>query len=709
MNNLRYKRRAKKFPAFLGMRKGSCAIMTSYLDTGRKETLTEDDTREDRFRPLSTEQIAQLTEQGCSCEDWSQVKVADGFKAETVKSTHFCGRIRLGVFDKQVSFFGGVKKPAGISHATIHNCTIGNNVYIGHVRNYIANYVIEDDVVIDNIDQLAVEGKSTFGNGTEVAVVNESGGTEIPIYDQLSAHTAYIIAFYRHRPEVIGKLQQMIANYSVTVKSSMGLVGKGARLLNCRIIKNVKVGAASVIEGVSRLQDGSINSCADDPVYMGSGVFAEDFIVCDGSKIIDGTIISKCFIGQGTVLAKQYSAENSVFFANCGGFHGEACSVFAGPYTVTHHKSTLLIAGLFSFLNAGSGTNQSNHMYKLGPTHQGIVERGSKTASDSYILWPAKVGAFTVVMGRHYKNSDTSDLPFSYLIEHEDESVLVPGVNLRKVGTVRDARKWPRRDRRKDANKLDFIHFKLLSPYTIQKMLCGCQLLSNLKATSGQNTEYYTYHSVKINNSSLDRGIRLYQMGIDKFLGNCLIKQLENKQFTNVDELRDALMPRAKAGPGKWIDLAGLFAPEQVVQKLLSDIENDIISTPEQLAEAFESIYNNYPAYEWAWAANVLQQGLGIMLDRITPIDIIELVKKWKTAVIELDRMLYADTKKEFAETAQIGYGLDGIRKTMQDDFEQVRGTFEDNSFVLEIKKHITSKTALGDKVISQMQQLAGQ
>ncbi len=89
-------------------------------------------------------------------------------------------------------------------------------------------------------------------------------------------------------------------------------------------------------------------------------------------------------------------------------------------------------------------------MYKLGPVHQGVVERGSKTGSDSYMLWPAKVGAFTVVMGRHYRNSDTSDLPFSYLIEHEDESVLAPGVNLRSVGTVRDARKWPQRDRRKD-------------------------------------------------------------------------------------------------------------------------------------------------------------------------------------------------------------------------------------------------------------------
>ena len=658
------------------------------------------------FHSLSDEQINQLISQGCTCEDWSKVQVADGFKAETVKSTHFSGNVKLGVFGKQVSFFGGVSKSTGISDATIHNCTIGNNVYISRVRNYIANYVIEDDAVIDNIELLAVEGDSSFGNGVEVAVVNEAGGREIPIYDNLSAQTAYILAFYRHRPKVIEKLRKMISDYTASVTCSMGLVGKGARLINCRTIKNVKVGAASLIEGVNKLENGSINSCIEDMVHIGPGVFAEDFIACSGSEITDGVIIYKCFVGQGTVLSRQYSAENSAFFANCGGFHGEACAIFAGPYTVTHHKSTLLIAGLFSFLNAGSGTNQSNHMYKFGPVHQGVVERGSKTASDSYVLWPAKVGAFTVVMGRHYRNSDTSDLPFSYLIEHEDESILAPGVNLRSVGTVRDARKWPKRDRRKGPKKLDQINFKLLSPYTIQKMINGRNLLCKLKATSGETSEYFTYHSVKIKNSSLDRGVKLYQMGIDKFLGNCLIKRLGDKQFENSNELRAALKPQTSIGPGKWVDLAGMFAPEEAVEKLLSDIENGSVSSLEQLADSFRSVHEYYPEYEWAWAANVLQANQGKTIEEMTADDIIELAVKWKKAVVELDNMLYADAKKEFTATAQTGYGLDGSLEEKQADFAQVRGTFEENSFVLEIEKHIARKTAIGDKLIGQMEQL---
>ncbi|MBN1361037.1 MAG: DUF4954 family protein [Sedimentisphaerales bacterium] len=661
-----------------------------------------------QWRTISSEEIARLTEQGCTCADWSKVQVAEGFRADRVRATHFCGEIRLGVFAQEASFAGGVSKPTGISNATLHNCTVGNDVYISQVSNYIANYVIEDNVVIDNIDLLAVNGRSSFGNGTEVAVVNEAGGREIPIYDYLSAQTAYVMAFYRHRSAVVAKLKQMIAGYAASVTSAQGLIAKGARIMNSRILRNVKIGPAAVVEGANRLENGSINSSVEDPVYIGPGVYAEGFIACSGSKITDGTIICECFVGQGTELAKEYSAENSVFFANCGGFHGEACAIFAGPYTVTHHKSTLLISGLFSFLNAGSGTNQSNHMYKLGPVHQGVVERGSKTGSDSYMLWPAKVGPFTVVMGRHYRNSDTSDLPFSYLIEHDDQSVLAPGVNLRSVGTVRDARKWPQRDRRKDPKKLDLVNFKLLSPFTIQKMINGRDLLLRLKETSGPTSDYFTYNSVMIPNASLERGIRLYQIGIDKFIGNCLLKRLEGKTFQSLDELRAVLKPRTTIGLGKWLDLAGMFAPEETIEEMLADIEDGRINTLEEVTARFTAIHEAYPMYEWAWAVDVISRQLGKSIEAITAEDIIGLTRRWQAAVVDLDHQLHADAKKEYAATAQIGFGLDGGEETKHRDFEAVRGSFETNGFVAEIDKHIATKTALAEELISRIQPLQG-
>ena len=148
-------------------------------------------------KPLTEKQIEQLEKQNCRCDNWKDVLVSPDFKPDTVKNTTFSGKIKLGKFDKFVGFYGGLSKPAGIYNAYLHNCTIGDNVYIANVTNHIANYIIEDDCVIDHIDLLAVEGQTTFGNGIKAVVVNEAGGREITIFDGLTAQIGYIIALDR--------------------------------------------------------------------------------------------------------------------------------------------------------------------------------------------------------------------------------------------------------------------------------------------------------------------------------------------------------------------------------------------------------------------------------------------------------------------------------------------------------------------------------
>ena len=382
--------------------------------------------------------------------------------------------------------------------------------------------------------------------------------------------------------------------------------------------------------------------------------------------------------------------------------HGEATAIFAGPYTVSHHKSTLLIAGMFSFLNAGSGSNQSNHMYKLGPIHQGICERGSKTTSDSYLLWPAKIGAFTLVMGRHYKHSDTSDLPFSYLIENATESYLVPGVNLRSVGTIRDAQKWPKRDNRKDSQKLDPINFNLLSPYTIQKMIRGVEVLKTLQKISGETTEVYNLQNCHIRNSSVRNGIELYNIAINKFLGNSLISRLREKEFKNIDEVRAQLKPQTHKGSGEWVDLSGLIAPKNACEELLNSIEQNTL-TLDEIQKSFNDIHKEYYNYEWTWAKEKLEERWGKSIDEVTYEDIISMVEIWKESVVKLDKLIYDDAKKEFNLNSKTGFGVDGDEARKDQDFESVRGSFENNPFVLEVLNHIKKKTDLGNELINRL------
>ena len=658
------------------------------------------------YRKLTESEIVQLQRQSCLADNWEQVWVDERFTTEYVHHTRFSGEVRLGVFHTEFTLPGGIKKHSGLRHVTLHNVTLGDNCCIENIQNYIANYEIGHNTFIENVDIILVEGITKFGNGVEAAVLNETGGREVLISDKLSAHQGYIMALYRHRPELIRRLKEITDHYSNKYASNVGRIGCYVMIINTGSIKNVKVGDYCHIEGTCRLENGSINSNAADPVRVGYSVICEDFIISSGSHVDDGTMLSRCFVGQSCQLGHNYSATDSLFFSNCQGLNGEACAIFAGPFTVTHHKSTLLIAGMFSFMNAGSGSNQSNHMYKLGPIHQGTMERGAKTTSDSYILWPARVGAFSLVMGRHVNHADTSNLPFSYLIEQGDTTYLIPGVNLRSVGTIRDAQKWPKRDKRKDPNRLDCINYNLLSPYTIQKMFKGHSILKEMRRVSGETSEIYSFQSAKVKNSSLNKGIKYYEIAIHKFLGNSIIKRLEAIKFKSNEEIRQRLKPDTEIGLGEWVDISGLIAPKSEIEKLLCSIESGEINRLGCINEQFAAMHKNYYTYEWTWAYNKIEEFYGLNPEEITAADITRIVNVWKESVIGLDRMVYEDARKEFSLSSMTGFGVDGSRSDMKEDFEQVRGDFESNPFVTAVLKHIDEKTALGDELITRISHL---
>lgn len=639
------------------------------------------------YRKLNKEEIEILERQMCSASDWNLVEVTDGFSTDYVRYARFSGNVRLGAFRKVFQLAGGMVKHSGIYYATLHNVTVGDDCCIENVKNYIANYNIGDGAFIENVDIILVDGESSFGNGTKVEVLNETGGCEVMIFDRLTAQTAYVMALFKHRPELMAKMMKMIEAYVDTVKSSVGHIGRDVTIADAGYIKNVRIGDCCKIEGASRLKNGSINSNPHAPVHIGVGVVGDDFIISSGSSIEDGVSFSRCFIGQACRMGHTYSATDSLFFSNCQGENGEACAIFAGPFTVTHHKSTLLIAGMFSFMNAGSGSNQSNHLYKLGPIHHGVMERGSKTASDSYVLWPAKVGAFSLVMGRHVCHQDTTDLPFSYLIEQQSTSYIMPGANLKSVGTIRDAKKWPARDARRDPDKLDSINYNLLSPYTIHKMLRGMDILKNLQKVSGDTSDSYTYQSGMIKRSSLKNGLRNYGLAVDKFLGNSLITRLMSSDFLGVSQMREALKPTAAYGEGDWMDLAGLIAPQKAVSDLLDAVERGTLNDVAELNHCFADLHSQYYDFEWNWAYRVIEEYYGVSLDSVEPEKLVELICRWRSSVVALDNLIYEDARKEFSLTG------------MSD--------FESDPFVKSVRAHIDAKTELADKVLSRLSSIS--
>jgi len=284
------------------------------------------------FRKLSKEEITALTRQGCSAEDWNTVLVKEEFNPERIRNVAFSGKIKVGKVEGTLDMGNAIQKQTGIYNSSIHDCTIGDHCYISGVRNLI-RYDIADNVGIEDVSSITMTGESTFGNGVMIEVLNEGGGRKKPLFDKLTSQLAYIIVTYRHDQKLIEKLYRMIDRYVKTRKSDRGTIGEGARIMSTTILKNSYIGEKTRIEGALLLEEGTIASNQHDPVFIGEGVIAKQFIVLSGSKIDGASVIEKCFIGQGVKIGKQFSGENSGFFANCEGFHGEALSIFAGPYT----------------------------------------------------------------------------------------------------------------------------------------------------------------------------------------------------------------------------------------------------------------------------------------------------------------------------------------------------------------------------------------
>lgn len=645
-----------------------------------------------------------LERNGCSADDWARVLVGEAFTPHSCAQVHFSGDVCLAYFDERITLPGGVSRPSGIYQAHLHNCSIGPNVLIQHIGEYIAGYDIGARSIVMNVDRLAVTGTTSFGNGQRVSVLNETGGREVLITDLMTAQTAYLCAFYRHDTALIQALERLALRYVSEVSSAHGSIGEEVEIRSCHTIENVRIGDCARLIGVSRLSDGSILSNRTAPVFVGHNVVAEHFILHSGSALDTGATIGRCMLGQGSSLKHLFSAHDSLFFANCQGENGEACAVFAGPFTVSMHKSSLLIAGYFSFLNAGSGSNQSNHQYKLGPIHQGIVDRGSKTTSDSYVLWPSHIGPFSLVMGRHVHHVDSSDFPFSYLIEQNNLSYLSPAINIRSVGTIRDAKKWPARDRRPEGGRNDMINYNLLSPYTVGKMLRGRSTLLQLSQLLGNsNKQEIVYRNMHIRGEALERGVELYRLAIIKFLGNSLITRLQGGVFHSDSQICEWLRPDSTRGLGMWVDLCGLLAPKAEVMRLIEAVKSGTIADLDTLNRGFAQLHNEYYTLEWPWAYEALCQWYGLGDGDWSRERVLAIVAEWEEAVVSLDRMLYNGARKEFDMSVRVGFGLDSEEECRAEDFANVRGEFDDNPFVREVLGHIERKQDLARRVRAQI------
>ena len=564
------------------------------------------------MRSLTSSQIATLVAASNSAESWESVFVAEDFDATNIRNCRFEGRVEIE---------GGVY----LADSTI------------------CNYHICKGAKVVSTTRLECRHRSSFGNGVVVAAVNENGGRAVKIYNNLTAQTAYIVAMYRHRKSLVEAINNQIDSFVAEKSSEIGIVGENSTIIGAKFIREVAIGKGVTIEGASLVE----NATLLDGAHVGVDVKAADFIAVENSKIGCGAILERCFVGENAVVSNGFTAIDSLIFASSHLENGEACSIFAGPYTVSHHKSSLLIAGLFSFFNAGSGTNQSNHLFKSGAIHQSVHRRGCKFGSNGYVMSPADNGEFSVVIGRHTKHHDISNMPFSYLIENGGSSYLIPGFALRSYGTVRDIAKWQQRDKRSVCR--DIISYNEYNPLLTYKAMKAVGVLRELLAGGGDAAELH-YNNTVIKRRMAERGVAVYNQYIEAALGAML--------SSGTGEATAC---------GKWVDVAG-----QYIERAYFESQLDNFTTIEALESALRDFASEYDNKAYGWALAALATVVGHMP---TAEDIAAAVAAGEQAHSSLRRITDADGEADKSLAMSVGYGIDSeMREDVVADFSAVQG-----------------------------------
>ncbi|MBO5186385.1 MAG: DUF4954 family protein [Prevotella sp.] len=540
----------------------------------------------DNYRSLTLDEITTLENNGCTAEDWNTVYVAEDFTPDHIRRVAFYGEVSLGVFDKHIEVEEGFSRHSGLSNATLRNVTVGDNCLIENIGNHISGYTIGEECYISNVGVMTTVDGATYGCGNIISVMNEAGDGNVILYDGLTSQMAAFMVEAADDKELWTALKDMIKRHVDSRRPAQGTVGYRVKIVNSREIVNVCVSDDCEINCASRLVDCTLAGSIDSGVYIGNDVICENTIVSAGASVLNGAKVDNCFVGEACHIGKGFSAESSVFFANSYMDNGEACAAFCGPFTVSHHKSTLLIGARLSFYNAGSGTNYSNHAYKIGPVHYGTLERGSKTASGAHILMPATIGAFSMCMGKISNHPDTSCLPFSYVIASGDNTFVVPGCNLATVGTYRDTAKWPKRDMRPHADKRSIVNFDWLNPYTIRSMAAGKRMLEKLRSEQGDDAAEYSYGGCTIRHGSLVKGMMLYDMALKMY-------------FSEVVKDSSCCLPSGTEGTGEWTDLAGLLAPKSEKDRLADDIKAGTVDSVGKTEARFIEMHARYADYRW--------------------------------------------------------------------------------------------------------------
>ncbi|MEP7252474.1 MAG: DUF4954 family protein [Ginsengibacter sp.] len=573
------------------------------------------------YRQITNSEKKILLSNGNNSDDWSKIFVTEGFDPALIKNSNFFGWVRIGNLEPYYLEFHNLRMAVGIYNSTIISCDFGDNVCIDNA-DYLSHYIIGNEVMIANINEMATTDYAKFGNGIVkdgepeskrlwMEVRNENGGRGILPFNRMLPGDAWLWSSKRSDQELQDRFREMTEKEFDSKRGYYGTIGDRCVLKDCNIIKDVSIGTDAYLKGANKLKNLTINSDKERTSQIGEGCEMVNGIVGFGCRIFYGVkavrfvMASHSQLKYGARLLNSYLGNNSTI--SCC----EVLNSLIFPAHEQHHNNSFLCASLLmgqSNIAAGA-TIGSNHNSR-SPDGEIIAGRGFWPGLCVSLKHNSKFASFAILAKGDYPYELNIKIPFS-LVSNDvanDKLIVMPGYwfTYNMYALSRNTWKYDDRDRR--TKKIQKIEYDFLAPDTVNELFDSISILSKLKPSPDGNfyARGFENSDRKVQIIRVPETISLFKELIQFYGTSQLFEYINRERFSSFDEMKKTL--QAKVQRSTWLNVGGQLMPEEEVDKLRKNIKTRKINT-------WEQVHDNYRTFGDAYAKNKLMHAYNALLE----------------------------------------------------------------------------------------------
>lgn len=652
------------------------------------------------YRKLTAAEIQTLIANNNFSDNWNLVEVSDPFNVSLINNCKFYGWVRIGKLEALFLEFHDVRLPVGLYNSSIISCDIGDNAVINNV-NYISHYIIGNEVIIINVNEIEVSDHSKFGNGIIkngekesvriwLELCNENGGRNILPFNGMLPGDAWLWTRYRDDEILMDKLKAFTERRFDGQRGYYGKIGDRSVIKNTRIIKDAWIGTDVYIKGANKLKNLTINSSAEAPTQIGEGCELVNGIVGFGCRIFYGVkavrfvLASHSQLKYGARLINSYLGDNSTI--SCC----EVLNSLIFPAHEQHHNNSFLCAAMVmgqSNMAAGA-TIGSNHNSR-GADGELIAGRGFWPGLCVSLKHNSKFASFTLIAKGDFPAELNIPIPFS-LVSNDvsrDRLVVMPGYwfmyNL--YALARNSGKYESRDRRVD--KTQHLEYDFLAPDSVNEMFTALEIMKKASGKSKKKNAEVTVEGVE--NSSrkvvlvkVNEATQIFKDLIVYYGMYQLIDFIERERISSFEECVKRI---GKPERKEWLNMGGQLIPKPAVDGLIKDIHKDKVSGWNEVHDFYKEQETLYPSQKWQHAMASLFEITGITPQKSGKKNFSLLLKQAVATREWMVENIYESRAKDYeSEFRKMVYGS-------EKEMEKVIGKLKDNSFILQQKEELIS------------------